>query len=212
MSILLYYSPGSGAQVPHVLLEEAGLDYELRRLDAREPPSGEQPLLHNIPSRRAPALVDGTEVVFETGAIILHILAKQEASYMMPAYGSPDGSRFLQWLFYLITTPQQSLLEYYTPERWATSEEDREKVRHNGMVKLIHQCDFMESHVAQGSFMPFGFTALDIYLTMLARWTVIMEIPMTRWDRLGAIIEATRERPSFQKMMRMQEIAWPETD
>jgi len=45
VSILLYYSPGSGAQVPHVLLEEAVLDYELRRLDAREPPSGEQPLL-----------------------------------------------------------------------------------------------------------------------------------------------------------------------
>lgn len=211
MALVLHYIYGSTASIPQAVMEEAGLAYSLKAL-----PSGVDDVhLDHYPeakfklSGRIPALEDGSSVVFETGAIIMHLLAKPEAAHLMPAYGSNEYSRFMQWLFYLTTSPKATLMEFMWPERWGRFADDQDWVRERAADRMVTQCDYLDSNVSDGTFLSVGFTALDIYLTELARWSAVTGMPMWRWKNLGKIVEATRNRPAYKRMLAMQRISWP---
>ncbi len=74
---------------------------------------------------------------------------------------------------------------------------------------MVTQCDYLDSNVSDGTFLSVGFSALDIYLTELARWSAVTSMPMWRWKNLGKIVEATRNRPAYKRMLAMQRIGRP---
>ena len=211
MTLVLHYTSGSTATIPHAVIDEIGLPYRLRPMtqgidqiqQERHPEAGFRL------SGRIPALEDGSSVVFETGAILLHIVAKPEAARIMPAYGTREFSRFAQWLFYLTTSPKSTLMEIMWPERWGRLADDQEWIRNRAEERLFAQCDYLESNVSDGTFLSFGLTALDFYLTELARWSSVTETPIWRWQKLGRIVDETRSRPSYQRMLDMHGISWP---
>lgn len=212
MSLVLYYAPGSAAAIPHVVLEEAGLSYALKRLDPRtetDKPVGELSL---YPSERITALSDNDFAIFETGAVLLHLLRKPAAAWLMPEEGTNQHSKFLQWLFYLETTPRPAISEYLYPDRWVHDADEQAYLRQKASGRLSQQFGFLDAHVSEGSFLPHGFSALDIYLTVLARWSADLETPMWKWPRLAKIIDTTRQRPAFLRMISQQEIEWPQID
>ena len=136
---------------------------------------------------------------------------RTDASLLMPPPGSRDHSRFLQWLFYLITTPHRTVLEVLRPESWVRDLNARAQFRNAAISRLAAQCDFLDANVSDGTFMSHGYTVLDIYLTELARWTTDTDMPMTRWRRLARIVDQTRQRPAYQRVLRSQGVTWPGT-
>lgn len=211
MTLVLHYISGSTATIPHAVIEEAGLPYRLRAL-----PSGvDQVQREHYPeagfklSGRIPALEDDTAVVFETGAIITHIVSKPGASHLAPPYGSKEYARFMQWLFYLTTSSKASMMEIMWPERWGKHADDQEWIKERAQERLATQCDYLDANVSEGTFLPFGLTALDFYLTELARWSAAAELPLWRWKRINAVVEATRHRPAYKRMLAMQGLIWP---
>lgn len=213
MSFTLFYAPGSIATIPHVLLEEMGVPYQLRRLDPPGDPSIVQDSQTGNPTGRVPALADDNMAIFETGAILLHLASKPEAKDFAPAYGTAEYAKFLQWLFYLITTTQPTVLEYVHPEWWTHNRDEQSKLRKRAASRLSIQCNLLEAHVSDGSFLFQGYSVLDMYLTELARWSADLSSPIWSWKKLGRIVEATRQRPAFKRMLQQQSLIWPgETD
>ena len=201
MSFVLHFSRGSTATIPHAVIEEAGFPYQLKPLDQATHEAGILGQAEIEVSTRVPALQDGTLVVFETGAIVLHLLTKSGAAHLMPPYGSNDHARFLQWLFYLTTTPKMAILEAVHPELWTGDWDMQRRLRESAEIKLERQCDFLDANLSQESFLPSGFSALDIYLTEFARWTRSLGQPMWLWPNIARIVDLTRARPAYQKML-----------
>ena len=82
------------------LLEELGLDYEVKRYqrDARTmlaPP--ELRAIH--PLGKSPVVDDGADRLAETGAVVEYLL-ESGGSALRPAHGTPEGRRFTYWLHY----------------------------------------------------------------------------------------------------------------
>ena len=209
MSLTLHIAQGSTATIPHAVIEEAGLPYSLKELEPAIQTEFGRPREAFVPTSRIPALEDDRLVVFETDAIVLHLLSKPQAAFMMPRFGTSEGAKFLQWLCYLSSSPRSAILEFTYPERWSKDEYGNFHLRQQAARKLSAHCDLMDANVADGSFLPFGFTALDIYLTELARWSTSFELPIWKWRRLEKIIEATRHRDGYQRMMQVQGLTWP---
>ncbi|MEQ8407386.1 MAG: glutathione S-transferase [Gammaproteobacteria bacterium] len=81
------------------LLEELGLDYELVEYK-RDKASGqaEAELRKQHALGKAPLLVDGEQVVIESGAIIEYLLDRYGEGRFRPAPDSPDRIRYNYWL------------------------------------------------------------------------------------------------------------------
>jgi len=97
--IELYYWPTPNGKKISVMLEECGLEYEVKRVDIGAGDQFKPEFLAISPNNRMPAIIDtGTGIsVFEGGAILIYLAEK--ANMFLP---QEDRQRFdvLQWLFW----------------------------------------------------------------------------------------------------------------
>ncbi len=97
--IELYYWPTPNGQKISIMLEECGLDYEVKRVNIGAGDQFDPAFLAISPNNRMPAIVDtDTGIsVFEGGAILIYLAEK--AGMLLPEEQVP---RFevLQWLFW----------------------------------------------------------------------------------------------------------------
>ena len=91
----LYYSPGACSLSPHIALCEAGLPYDLVKVDlkAKKLENGDDYLKVN-PKGQVPALaLDSGELVTEGPVIVQMIADKAAGKNLAPAAGSPERYR-----------------------------------------------------------------------------------------------------------------------
>lgn len=118
MAITLYYAPNTRASRPRWLLEELGVDYELRRLDlaAREHKQAEYLAIH--PLGLVPALVADGVAMFESAAICLYLADRFADRGLAPALDDPQRGPYLQWVMFSQTSLEPPILAYWktTPD------------------------------------------------------------------------------------------------
>ncbi|WP_429946207.1 glutathione S-transferase [Bibersteinia trehalosi] len=97
--ITLHYLKQSCSHRVVWLLEELGLDYELKIYD-REPETGFAPaeLKAQHPLGKAPVLQDGNLILAEGNAIIQHLLDRYDNGKLTPHHKTDDYSYYLYWL------------------------------------------------------------------------------------------------------------------
>jgi len=101
----LYYAPYACSLSPHIALREAGLPFELERVDLRtkKTASGEDYLTVN-PKGYVPALKFDDGRVLTEGAVIVQWVADQRPeSRLAPPLGSFERLRVHEWLHYIGT-------------------------------------------------------------------------------------------------------------
>ncbi len=99
----LYYSPGACSLSPHIALLEAGLPYDLVKVDlrAKKLENGDDYLKVN-PKGQVPALaLDNGELVTEGPVIVQMIADKVAAKNLAPARDSAERYKLQEWLTYI---------------------------------------------------------------------------------------------------------------
>jgi len=83
------------------LLEELGLEYEIRRYK-RDKTTGLAPpeLIAIHPLGKAPVITDDDVTVAESGAIIEYLVGKYDNGRLLPAEGTPARLAYTYWLHY----------------------------------------------------------------------------------------------------------------
>src|SRR3954468_20276744 len=101
----LYYAPGACSLSPHIALREAGLPFELVRVDLAKKTLTDGSDYREInPKGYVPALVasDG-ELVTEGAIIVQYIADKNPDARLAPKVGSPERRRLQEWLHFIAT-------------------------------------------------------------------------------------------------------------
>ena len=113
----LYYSPGACSLSPHIALLEAGLPYDLVKVDvrAKKLENGDDYLTVN-PKGQVPALgLDSGEVVTE-GPVIVQIIADKVADkHLAPARDSAERYKLLEWLNFITTELHKNFSPLFNP-------------------------------------------------------------------------------------------------
>jgi glutathione S-transferase len=180
-------------------LEEAGLPYETRLLEQGDQDKPDYRALQ--PFGQVPILEEDGVVLFETGAIVLHIGERCEA--LLPK-DPAARARATQWLIAALNSIEPYVVNvalidlFYADQEWA-------KLRRPGAVQFLEKRLAGLSKALDDKPYLDGdrFTAGDLMMSTVLRILHHTDI-VTRDKRLAAYIGRCTARPAFQRALDAQ--------
>jgi glutathione S-transferase len=180
-------------------LEEAGLPYEVRLLGQGDQDKPEYRTLQ--PFGQVPILEEDGLVLFESGAIVLHIGERSET--LLPREAGARA-RAIQWLIAALNSIEPFVMNvalidlFYVNEEWA-------KLRRPGAVEFVRRrLAALSRTLADKSFLDGDrFTAGDLMMATVLR--ILRHTDIVTGDaRLAAYIERCTARPAFKRALNAQ--------
>jgi len=212
----LHYDPGTAAMVPHILLEELGVPFELLPVPRAQQAHKRAEYLRLNPNGLIPVLVDGDLVLYETAAIVMHLADTHPQAGLIPPVGSAERAHFYKWIAWLTNTLQASLIAYFYPERWVDegNAEGAAQVKAQAERKIAGLLDQLDAELARHGGPWFGgetFGALDPYVFTLCRWTRNFrnERPAREREHLGSYLQRMLARPAVQRVFATEKLSPP---
>ena len=198
----LYYSPGACSVSPHIALREAGLSFQLERVDlkGKKTQTGADYLRVN-PKGYVPALeLDNGQVLTEGAVIVQYIADLKPEAKLAPPNGTFERVRLQEWLHFI----GSELHKPYSPLYQATIPDDvKAWWREN---KVVPRIDFLARSLEGKKFvMGEGFTVADGYLFTVLSWAkhVSVELGPVLQDYLRRI----GQRPKVQEALKAEGLA-----
>ncbi len=225
--ITLHYYPGNASMIPHILLEEMGIPFELVLVDRGQQAHKSAGYLQLNPNGLIPTLTDGSLVLYEGAAICLHLSDTHPEKHLAPDVGTPQRAHLYKWLMWLTNTLQPALILYFYPDRYVASGNTAgaAEVKHQAQLKiggLLEQLDDELARVksrskgtedlgdADGWFMGPQYTLLDPYVFTLCRWTRgFSDKPARDYEHLGPYLQRMLARTAVQRVLAAEKIAPP---
>src|SRR5688572_15190835 len=105
MSLTLYYTPGACSLSPHVALREAGLAFDLVKVDlAAKKLEGGADFFAINPKGYVPALrLEDGQVLTEGAIIVQYVADRNPDAKLAPKAGSHARLRLQEWLHFIAT-------------------------------------------------------------------------------------------------------------
>jgi glutathione S-transferase len=193
----LYYSPGACSLSPHIALLEAGLPYELVKVDvrAKKLENGDDYLKVN-PKGQVPALgLDSGEIVTE-GPVIVQIIAdKASAKNLAPARDSAERYKLLEWLNFITTELHKNFSPLFNPAI-------PDDVKKFFVDRIMGKFNYIESQLAGREYlMGKQFTVADGYLYTMLRWADGHKLDLSALPNLMAYKARVAARPKVQEAL-----------
>jgi len=194
--ITLHHVPLSRSFRVLWLLEELGLDYQLKHYAIRDGSLRDPAFLKLSPAGRVPALeIDGT-VLFESAAIVQMLCERQ--GRLAPAAGAAERGRFLEALGYAET--MASLIEQLNLQHVFLRDpaEASPVVIKLTTARLSATLRGMEEMLTDDHLLPSGFSAADVMMgfnLLAAPYFVRLD----GFARLSLYRDRLMARPAFQR-------------
>jgi glutathione S-transferase len=193
----LYYSPGACSLSPHIALLEAGLPYDLVKVDlrAKKLENGDDYLKVN-PKGQVPVLVlDSGEIVTEGPVIVQMIADKASAKNLAPARDSAERYKLQEWLNFITTELHKNMGPMFSPVL-ADDAKTFFKDRAMGKFKYIDSALAGRDHL-----MGKQFTVADGYLYTMLRWADGHKMDLSGLTNLMAYKDRVAARPKVQEAL-----------
>jgi glutathione S-transferase len=180
-------------------LEEAGLPYRTRLLELGDQDKPEYRALQ--PFGQVPALEEDGFVLFESGAIVLHVGERCETLLPKEPWAR---ARATQWLIAALNSIEPFVINvalidlFYANEEWA-------KLRRPGAVELVEKrLSALSKSLGDKPYLDDDrFTAGDLMMATVLRILKHTDI-VTSDARLAAYIERCTARPAFERALHAQ--------
>jgi len=212
--IQLHYYPSNASMTPHLLLRELGVPFELKYVDRASGAHKSAEYLKLNPNGLIPVLVDGELVLYETAAIVLHLVDTHPASGLAPAVGTAERAQFYKWLIWLSSTVQAMMPHYFYSDRMVApgNVTGALEVKAQAEAKLGAMFDQVGTQLASHGgpwMMGQRYSALDPYTFMLCRWSRGFARPARTLPHIAPFLERMLARPAVQKVFEVEELAAP---
>lgn len=200
---MLFWEKGSGSIVVQALLEEMGVTYDRKYVDMSAGEHHENEYLRHNPTGLVPALkLPNHHTIGESAAIVLHLGEQCTNGQLVPQSSDSERPNFLYWLLFMATTGYTTYCRLGHPERYTRDQSSHETVRLAADEDVTHFFDVLEGSIkGDPYFLSSGFTALDIYLTMLAGWHPDKSRLFERNSKVARLCKAVESRPAYEKVI-----------
>lgn len=195
--LTLYHVPLSRSLRVRWLLEELGLPYQLETRSFAELKRPEHLALH--PLGKVPALADGDVVLYESGAILQHLLERYGEGRLEPKPGTPERSLYWQWFHYAeaSVTPPLGLIVRHTvllPEA-----ERIPAVAVWARAQAAQMLAPVERALAGRSWLLPELSAADLMMGYSVKLASLLRLTGDATPNLTAYLARCEERPAYQR-------------
>ncbi len=197
---LLFTSRGCGSAIAEALLELARIPYDREEHAFKSlGPANERIAAYN-PLGQVPTLVlpDGS-VMTEVAAIALHVTDIAPAANIAPKVGDPARPQFLRWLVFLVADVYATFYYADKPEKFVSGEEPAKELKTSIRGHRLNLWRMVEEAArAEPWFLGQQFTALDVFVAAMTRWTPRRDWFAENCPKLTSIARAADERPGLE--------------
>lgn len=202
----LYYTPGACSLASHIVLREAGFEFDTEKVDlaTHSTESGADYYAIN-PKGYVPALMlDDGQILTEGGAIVQYLADLKPEAGLAPPPGTLERARMNEQLIFIAAELHKAYGPLFLP---GASEDSKAAAREN----VIRRLDYVERQLSDGKPYLLGqqLTVADIYMFVVAGWAEQMEIGSGRWPKLSAFLERIGSREAVKAALQAEGLVEP---
>lgn len=198
----LYFSPGSCGLSPQIALREAGLDFELVKVDfgTKRTQEGDY---HAVTSKGfVPALqLDNGDVITE-GAVILQWIADQHPErQLLPALGTRQRYKAMEWLNYIATDLHKGMAVMFSP---FVDAESKTRFADGNLGKVFA---YINEHLSTHDYvLGEQFCLADGYLYNVLSWPSRVNIDITGYTHIQTFLARMEQRPTVRAALIAEDV------
>lgn len=196
----LYYSPAACSLAPHIVLREAGLSFELAKVDTSRHLTADGGDFYAVnPKGQVPVLeLDDGERLTEGPVIAQYIADKAGASSLMPAAGTLARYRVMEWQNHITSELHKSFTPLFHDDIDVTAKQALAGV-------LLKKLTRLDGQLAGRPYLTGeSFTAADAYLFVVLGWARFVKLDIANLSHLQAFIARVAARPAVRDAMRAE--------
>ncbi|MGM4901998.1 glutathione transferase GstA [Tardiphaga sp. 866_E4_N2_1] len=190
----LYYSPGACSLSPHIALLEAGLPYDLVKVDlkAKKLENGDDYLAIN-PKGQVPALgLDSGALVTEGPVIVQYIADQAAAKNLAPTHGSDERRQLQEYLGFINGELHKNFSPLFQPVF-------DDEVKGFFKTRLMGKFKYLDGQLAGKDYLlGKDFSVADGYLFVMLKWADRMSIDLSEFKNLMTYKDRVAARPQVQ--------------
>lgn len=169
----LYHQDGTRSGAALLVLEEGGLEYDLRHIDITADEHRSEEFLAVNPRGLIPTLVtDSGEIICETAAIMMYLADRHRLAELAPLPDEAGRGVLLDWLFYHVGEVQEAGKRNAYANRYSADPADIPRIRAKAADTLLERWRIVDRHLADNGPYHLGsrFSLVDLYLSITAAW------------------------------------------
>jgi len=198
--MLLYYTTGACSLAPHIALREAGLSFELKKVDIHTKRLDDGGDFTQVNSKGyVPALqLSNGEILTEAPVILQYIADQKPESGLAPKAGTLERYRLEEWLNFTSSEIHKSFSPLFNPAAspdWKAS----------GLAALARRFTWLDPQLkARTHLLGDRFTVADAYLFVTLSWSGHVGIDLGKWPSLAAYVGRIGGRPKVIEALRAE--------
>jgi len=212
--IIVHHLNNSRSQRILWLLEELGLDYEIKKYQRDPKTMLAPPELRAIhPLGKSPVITDGVTMVAESGAIIEYLIERYGNGRFIPAAGTPDKLLYTYFLHYAEGSAMTPLLMKLVFDRVETSPMPffvkpvakgiAQKVKSSYiMPQIVQHLSYLEAELGKRTwFAGAEFSAADIQVSFVLEAASARGGLGEKYPKLFDFLKRIHGRPAYQRAL-----------
>ena len=187
----LYYFTGACSLASNIALREAGLKFELVKVDRRTRKAADGLDFSEVnPKGYVPALsLDNGEVLTENVAVLQYVADRNPAAKLAPPFGTMERYRLVEWLAFISSEIHKNFSPLFRDD---APEETKQYARKILTIRL----DYLSRAIGNRPFLAGEqFTIADAYLFTVLGWSRHLNFDLGKWPQLQRHIERVGARP-----------------
>ncbi|MEW6689504.1 MAG: glutathione transferase GstA [Pseudomonadota bacterium] len=195
----LYYSPGACSLAPHIVMREAGIPVELKKVDlkAKQYEGGDYRLVNGKGYVPAVTLEDGS-VLTEAPVILQYLADRKPEAGLAPKAGTSERYRLQEWLNFVTSELHKGMGNFFNPsltEEWRKAVTDRLGQRFDWLAKQLEGRKYL---------MGDSFSIADAYLFTILGWAGPSKFDLGKWPVLQEYHKRVAQRPKVREALRAE--------
>ena len=196
----LYYFSGACSLASNIALREAGLPFELVKVDRRTRKAADGLDFNEVnPKGYVPVLtLDNGEVLTENVAVLQYIADRNPTAKLAPPAGTMERYRLVEWLAFISSEIHKNFSPLFRDD---APEETKQYVR----KVLSNRLDYLNRAIGNRPFlMGEQFTIADAYLFTVLSWSRHLNFDLGKWPQLQRYIERVGARPQVTEALKAE--------
>jgi glutathione S-transferase len=189
--VKLYYLTGACSLASNIALREAGLKFELVKVDRKTRKAADGLDFTEVnPKGYVPALtLDSGETLTENVAVLQYIADRNPAAKLAPPAGTMERYRLMEWLAFINSEIHKSFSPLFRADA-------HQAVKDYARNYLQPRLDYAQRALGSKSYlMGEQFTVADAYLFVVLGWGAHVDVDIGRWPQLKRLHERVGARP-----------------
>lgn len=193
----LFYKPGACSLASHIVLREAGKEFELARVDLAKKclENGDDFLAIN-PKGQIPALAINADTLLTEGVAIMQYVADSAPkSDLLPPVGFLSRYKTLEWLNFVATELHKGFTPLFRPDT-------PEAFKPTARALLEKKLEYVDAALADQQWINGeNFSIADAYLFTVPRWAVAVKLNFPQAGNIANYMQRVASRPAVAAAM-----------